>query len=189
MHLENILITGFLPFGGRAINCSQEVARATAQKLNCPHLILPVSFDRSFPMFKNYVEKNGPFDFIIQLGEAGTRQKIGIERLALNWRESKNADEDGHLPTIGSIQGESPIAILNPQIRPDHFADTFNSGRVEFSFSAGTFVCNDLYFQSLHFFKNSRTQIHFIHLPYFESIPFEDQIDIIRDLIKAVQIP
>jgi pyroglutamyl-peptidase len=53
---------------------------------------------------------------------------------------------------------------------------------VKMSFSAGTYVCNNLYYKVLTEYPNLKSI--FIHVPYFEHVNQDIQIQTIIDILK-----
>jgi pyroglutamyl-peptidase len=195
---KKILVTGFKPFLGEMLNPSEMILHELrGQNPEIATLVLPVSYHNSFATLKSHWAQHGPYDVVLMLGQAGGRKAVGLERVALNWSETPHADEDGDLLATGKIL---------PHAADSYFADFFPTewqtalskfGPVEISFSAGTFVCNALYFKALHELpKNAR--ILFTHLPYLPeqiaakpagtaSLEFATQFKIISELIQLMK--
>ena len=163
-----ILVTGFKPFLKDNINPSELLSLELAQKYaEVSSLVLPVEFENSFKILRAHLVLN-TYDFIILLGQAAGRSKISLEKIALNWVQTESPDEIGVRPEPGVILETSELALmtnfpiaricaeLNKQDLP-----------VEISFSAGTFVCNDLYYRALKQFPE--LMILFIHLPLIQN--------------------
>lgn len=146
------LITCFEDFADVRDNTS----RLVVEKLNLPYKVLPVSFERC-----DHELPDG-LDVLIQVGVAASRSKITIERYAHNLQHSATqADNDDQKPIHQEIYKGAPAAI-ETNINPKLFDDL--PGLWEWSLSAGSYVCNALYFKSLYRLKN--TQIIFIHIPH-----------------------
>ena len=146
------LITCFENFDGVSDNTSKKVV----ESLGFPCLALPVSFERC----------DGPIpddlDFIVQVGVAASRNEITIERYAHNLAHSPvQPDNDGKKPLHQVIAKNSPVA-LETNVEID-LIDTI-PGKWSWSLSAGSYVCNALYFKSLLRFPKAK--IVFIHIPY-----------------------
>ena len=91
----------------------------------------------------------------------------------MNWVETQHKDESGKLPATGKIL-EGPLALMTSFPIQEIFQKLAKEGfPVEISYSAGTFVCNDLYFRTLHEFKNLKAV--FIHVPLIEVQASEGQ--------------
>lgn len=159
-----ILVSGFKPFLGEAINPS-ELLLAEIQKshpeISC--IVLPVEFSTAFEFLKIKVLETNP-DFVIMLGQAAGRKNICLEKVALNWRQSAQPDEAGFIPDVGPINPPKDLALMTKfPVDQVHSYLKSMSHPVEISFSAGTYVCNDLYFKMLSEFSNLKSV--FIHVP------------------------
>ena len=161
-----ILVTGFKPFLGEKINPSEMLAAELAKNFSeVTSLLLPVEFGKSFDILKNHLKDN-TYDYLISIGQASGRNKICFEKIGLNWVQTEHKDESGSLPPQGNIangplavMSEFPIEEVYKHLKAEQFP-------VEISFSAGTFVCNDLYFRTLNEFKNLNSV--FVHVPLIE---------------------
>lgn len=166
------LITCFEDFS----SIKENTSRIVAEKLNLPFKVLPVSFSDC----DNWI--NEDYDFIIQLGVAASRSIVTIERFAHNLAHSpKQADNQGVLPNNSRVDLEAPLC-LETTIPFDDINKI--KGNWEWSYSAGTYVCNSLYFKSL--WKYKKTKVIFIHLPYHlnqkdPSKAIDEYCDIVSD--------
>lgn len=162
-----ILVTGFKPFLGERLNPSEMLANELEQNFSeVTSLILPVEFAHSFEVLRKHLEANS-YNFLICIGQASGRSKICFEKIGINWVQAEHRDEKGVLPPAGPIT-EGPLALMTEfpvdevyaQLKADQFP-------VEISFSAGTFVCNDLYYRVLREYKNLKAV--FIHVPLIQA--------------------
>lgn len=156
-----IMLTGFKPFLGQAINPSEKIVQEFS---DLESLILPVEFGKSFVLLRSAILQKPP-DFLILIGQAGGRKNICFEKIGLNWLQTEHADENGITPVSGPILKSSPLALMSSF--PIDAAYTHLKQQqfpVEISFSAGTYVCNELYYQVLNEFPQIKTV--FIHVPY-----------------------
>ncbi|CAE8691955.1 unnamed protein product [Polarella glacialis] len=56
----------------------------------------------------------------------------------------------------------------------------------EISDSAGTYICNYIYFKSLLQAANSGACVLFVHTPDFRTVPEEQQVKAMEELLKAI---
>lgn len=166
-----ILITGFEPFNREKINPSQEAVNLLTENINnCTIIkkIIPTVFNKSFEVLKKEIDTHNP-DVVVCVGQAGGRSKVTIERVAINIDDAPIADNEGYIPTDEKIQssGENayfstlPIKAIVQNIKEKNIpADVSNS--------AGTFVCNHIMYQTLHYSKisNKNFKAGFIHIPF-----------------------
>ena len=168
--MKKLLLTGFLPFLGESINPSQQLIESLTldDQAWVDTLLLPVSF-KAAPetLFQHLSQKN--YKSVVMLGQAGGRSCISLEKVALNWVETNHPDENGYTPKMWLIDptadkaffSEWPLQELEKNLKAKNIP-------VEISFSAGTFVCNYLYFRTaaeLALMKRSCLLIHFPYLP------------------------
>jgi len=182
-----ILITGFKPFLGDSINPSQVLVESVQDPL-VTKLILPVEFNRAFDILNQYIIEFEP-KVVVMFGLASGRAKVSIEKIALNWRQSRNSDESGFLPSIGRIDESSDLALMT-SYPVDHLYDELQKLEVpvEISFSAGTFVCNDLYFKVVKQYPKLKSV--FIHVPCIPEQRTENiaclDLSLLRALVSEV---
>ena len=163
-----ILVSGFKPFLSEKINPSELLVEKLKVDSNfrseeLATVILPVEFERAFVELEKHIEKVNP-KFIIMFGQAGGRPNVCLEKIALNWNQTKSADESKHIPATGRI-GDGELALMSTFLVDDLAVHLKDRGLVsEISFSAGAYVCNNLYFKVL---KNyPLIQSIFVHVPF-----------------------
>lgn len=180
-----ILITGFQPFLGADTNPSELLSLELSKSISgVDSLVLPVEFGKAFEVLNLHLQ-NRSYDHVLMLGLAAGRKKIGFEKIGLNWVHTEHRDEGGTLPESGPIQADSPLALMSPvNIEKYCAALKIDSHPVEISFSAGTFVCNDLYFRILSTFP--KLAAVFIHVPSAQEIELPQQQKIIKRLIELL---
>ena len=164
--MENkILITYFEPFGGDGFNASGVVAECIPQSLGAEKLMLPVEFERGAMLA---IEKARELSarFIVCFGEARARKAVTPELVAINLNHASIPDNAGKAPRDEVIVNGGAAAYFTvfPARR---LAERINElgVRASLSYSAGAYVCNDLYYRLLHEFEGSETKVVFIHVP------------------------
>lgn len=189
------LITGFKPFLHDTLNPSELLVQELAKELpDVQALVLPVSYEASYRDLKNAWQDQGPFSALLMLGQAGGRAQVGLERIAVNWVESSSPDEDGvQLPT-GPLLSHAPQAHINEFFPSEWIRKLSHFGPAQVSFSAGTYVCNALYFRVLNELCKKQTSSLFVHLPYLPvqterspstpSMDLQSQKLIVTELLK-----
>ena len=157
-----ILLSGFKPFANDFLNSSEELVNEVVKKNHqLDSVILPVEFHKSFLVLKEHILNCQP-NLLLMFGQATGRAKIGLEMLAVNWQQASIADEAGYRPLSVLAQSAGPM-ILKTQIPLEKFVFEFVNEPIEISYSAGSFVCNDLYYRVLREFPDLPSL--FIHLP------------------------
>lgn len=161
-----ILVSCFEPFGQDPVNSSRQAVDLLPDAIG-QHIIrkvvLPVSFDRCCGTMFEAVNDFNP-DLVIMTGQA-RRDAVCLERLAINWAIFKGADNDGVIATGERIQPDAPDAIFTifPVVIIASSLARQTGQPIKVSNTAGTFVCNRLYFDVLHNYPAIPSL--FIHLP------------------------
>lgn len=122
-----ILLTGFDPFGGEKINPSWEaVKKANINIIGVDvfKLELPTEFIRSAVELKRMIAEIQP-DAVLLFGQAGGRSNISIEKIAINFRNSKSPDNANFVPENEAISNQGadgyfsnlPIELLLERLK------------------------------------------------------------------------
>lgn len=168
---SSILLTGFEPFGGRADNPSWEVVRRIAAMPEFEGKImpvrLPVSFEKAPEAIRRAMAEHKP-DAVLMLGFSAKREKISVERAAINIKDAKNPDNDGVRPVDEPIAKNGPAAIFSTLPIKTILGAIQGAGiDAIVSNSAGTYVCNTAFYSALNYAKrlSNHPKVGFIHLP------------------------
>lgn len=166
-----ILVTGFEPFGGEKLNPAYEAVKLLPKSIKGAELFsieVPTVFGRAGEEVEKAIEKYSP-DAVVCVGQAGGRSCISIERIGINLREASIPDNDGNQPIDEKIKEDGqnayfatlPIKAMVENVRkngiPSHL-----------SYTAGSYVCNDLMYSLLYILDKKYQHIKggFIHVPY-----------------------
>ncbi len=169
---QTILLTGFEPFGGERINPSQEIVRALDGETIAAHrvigAILPVTFSATVPMLENLLTTHRPA-LVLALGQAGGRSEISLERVAVNLIDARIADNDGRQPIDEAVIAGAPGAYFStlPVKAIEARLRTLGIPAAP-SLSAGSFVCNQVFFGLAHLLATQHTSTRggFVHVPW-----------------------
>ena len=163
-----LLVTCFEPFGGREVNMSREAVLALPAEIGerrLHKLCLPVVFGQSAEMAAAEALRLGASD-ILCVGEAGGRKALTPEMVALNLRYARIPDNLGQSPLDEPVVPGGPNALFSTLPARKMAAAIQTAGLPgEASYSAGAYVCNDLFYGLLHFFRDTGTRCGFIHVP------------------------
>ena len=196
-----LLVTGFLPFHDEKINPSQMILPTLSVFPSLQTLVLPVSYSRAWPILYAELQKQS-YDFVLMLGLAGGRSLISLERVALNFIDSNRADEDGEYRTEIAIDSTAAPALFTKlDLRQLVHSLGSQDSSFEISTSAGSFVCNLLYFQFLRWqvMQGNLTEGIFVHLPFLPeqivgkeavtpSLSFSKMSESIHQLLIQIQL-
>ncbi|MCI8787946.1 MAG: pyroglutamyl-peptidase I [Lachnospiraceae bacterium] len=193
---KKLLITGFEPFGKDEVNPSWEAVSRLEDIIGdyeLTKLRVPVIFGTAAEQVLSAAETLAP-DMILCIGQAGRRKAVTPERVAINLRDASMKDNAGNQPMDEPVAPEGPAAYFaSVPVRKMVNAVKGNNIPCEFSYSAGTYVCNDLFYTLRHHYNGTETGVGFIHVPYLPeqapegafSMPLET---IVRALSIAVEV-
>ena len=167
--MKHLLITGFDPFGGETVNPSWEaVSRLpdTIGEYRLTKLQIPTVFSHAARTVLDAAGDQIP-DVILCIGQAGGRDAVTPERVAINMASATIADNAGITPSEEPILPGGPDGIFAtvPVARmAEAIRDAGLPGKI--SNTAGTFVCNDTLYRLLAHFAGTRTRVGFLHVPH-----------------------
>ena len=165
-----ILITAFEAFGGDSLNSSEETLKHLQSCINNTEivkLIIPTVRYKSLELIIEKIKEEKP-DVLISLGQAGGRFAVTPELVAINYDDYSIPDNEGNQP-----KGEA----ISPHGLPAYFSTLpfksiiqnlkENKLPAELSTSAGTFICNHIFYGVSEFIAQNAPHIKydFIHLP------------------------
>ena len=184
-----ILICGFEPFGGKEVNNAWEVAKQYEGKEGIKVVKIPVSFQHAHKIIIGEINRNR-YDLIIMLGETSvTPDNLRMERVAINYKDSVNPDNDGIIADDEEIISSAPKAYFTSFPVKKICEKIKEKGhKIKVTNSAGTFVCNSLYFHILHYIEtnNLSPKAIFIHVPSTtQVISLEEMRNTLNEVIKS----
>ncbi len=166
---RTVLVTGFEPFGGEAVNASWEAAR-TIDGWRCGEALavsvrLSCAYDACVAEFVEAFERLRP-EAVLMTGQAARRAVVCVESVARNRSNASAPDNRGAVcaPTASygpaEIETTADVRAVARAIR-----DVGLAARV--STDAGGYVCNHLYYGALNFLRERApaTPAVFVHLP------------------------
>ena len=194
--MKKLLITGFDPFGGESINPAWEAVRLLPDVIRDFELVkleIPTVFGAAAQVVIDKAEEIHP-DAIISVGQAGGRAAVTPEMVGINLRYASIPDNMGALPCDIPIAEGGPAAYFSTlpvRAMAKAICDAGLPGTV--SYSAGSFVCNDVLYSLLHHFDETAVRAGFIHVPFLPeqtkdkpSLPLEQTAAALRAAIEAI---
>lgn len=185
--MKKTLVTAFKPFSDFSVNPSQILLEGLQKEIpTLSTCLLPVEFEGAFKTLSEVISVLEP-SRIIMMGLADKRNLISLEKIALNWNETLSPDETQFTPPIAKIDQSEELALMT-NYGIDELYNMLKQQNlpVELSFSAGTYVCNNLYFKVLKHFP--KTPAIFIHVPQLGEINgglnFETQLRVIKNIVE-----
>ncbi len=169
-----MLVTGFEPFGGEDTNPSWEICKQLAAKIGHARnetLRVPCRFREAIEVVARAIERVNP-GIVVCIGQAGGRDRLSFERVAINLDDARIADNAGARPVDQPIAPQGPPAYFTTVPVKAMAAAAREAGvPAEVSNTAGTYVCNHLIYGVLHYIAASGLEARagFIHVPYADS--------------------
>ena len=169
----NVLLTGFEPFEQEAINPSWEAVRALdgwrldgavvhARRIACV-------FGTALRELDAAIDELQP-QLVLAIGLAGGRSEITPERVAINVDDGRICDNAGCQPIDVPVVAGAPAAYFSSLPIKAMVRDLRAAGiPAAVSNTAGTFVCNHLFFGLMHRIATrpvAGMRGGFIHIPY-----------------------
>lgn len=167
--MKKLLITGFDPFGGAEVNPSWQAVRQLPDRVGdfvlCK-LEIPTVFGKATRVVLEKAAEFSP-DVILCVGQAGGRAAVTPERIGVNIRDGRIADNEGNQPRGEFVAPDGPAAYF-ATVPVLAMAEAIEAGGISatVSNSAGAFVCNDTLYGLLHAFAGTEVRCGFIHVPY-----------------------
>lgn len=164
-----ILVTGFEPFGGQSLNPSWEVARALhglqLQGARVVAVQLPCVFAQALPALQQALAQHTP-DIVLALGQAEGRCDLSVERIAINVMDARIPDNAGAQPIDVPVIAGGPASYFSTLPIKSLVAGLRASGfPASVSQTAGTFVCNQVFYALQHTLAGQGVHSGFVHLP------------------------
>lgn len=172
MSKPKVLVTGFEPFGGSAVNPSAEVVRLLAfQEMVHIELyprVLPVDAEAAPRALIQSLDETQP-DAVICLGEERGCVGLSVERVAVNLLDFRQPDNAGNMIADRPIVPDGPAAYFTTlPARAIVEAIRAEGIPADLSLSAGTYLCNQIAYVALHHLSTAgraHVPAGFIHLP------------------------
>ena len=189
--MKKLLITGFEPFGGEKINPSWEAVKLLPEKIGDFEIIkaeIPVVFEKAAETVLAKAEELKP-NAIICVGQAGGRTGVTPEMVAINLRFASIPDNEGNQPKdVPCISDGENAYFATLPVRKMVEAVSEASIPCSVSYSAGTYVCNDLIYHVLHSYKGTETKACFIHVPFIPEQTNDKPSMELETIAKALEI-
>ncbi|MBA5728915.1 pyroglutamyl-peptidase I [Aerococcaceae bacterium INB8] len=166
-----ILVTGFDPFGGEAINPAIEAVKLlpdTIKGAEIEKLEIPTVFHKSAEVVREKMNEFKP-DVVLNIGQAGGRMGLTPERVAINQDDARIPDNEGNQPIDLAIQEDGQPAYFS-KLPIKAMVEAMKNAGIPASVSntAGTFVCNHIMYQTLYLVDKEFQEVKagFMHIPF-----------------------
>ncbi len=165
--MTKAIITGFVPFHIFSRNPAQTIAEHLGKRLDIEVLsiILPVEYGKARGILRTAFREESP-DLVISFGLNGKISHIALEEIAVNIRGSDIPDNTGKLQKGEPISEDGtlayrsslPIVGIREKLRSERIP-------VKISYSAGVYLCNEIFYTVMQWCEESGAKGGFIHVP------------------------
>jgi len=170
--MKKILVTGFEPFGGEPVNPALEAVKLLNGKEITGYEVvtreIPTVFGKAIHSLKVSIDEINP-DMVICVGQAGGRSTITPERVAINVDDARITDNENNQPIDTEIVPGGPSAYFS-KLPVKAMVKIMHENGIPASVSntAGTFVCNHIFYGLMNYLDTSGKDIRggFIHIPF-----------------------
>ena len=193
--MTKVLLTGFEPFGTATSNPSGEIVKQISGD-NIVTAILPVAYAQSAEALLGLIEHHKP-DVVICLGQAEGRTQITPERIAINLDDARLADNEGVTRIDEPILVDGPVAYVST-LPIKEFVTVINAAGVPaaVSLSAGTFLCNHIFYVAQDALRGTKVRSGFVHVPLMDeqagefpglpTMPLDQMIKAVRTMLEVL---
>ncbi len=179
LEMPRFILTGFGPFENVPVNPSSDIVTALRSRNDIVATIpnIPVSIAGVDAAIGNIAGIQSPCDVIVHFGVDMTAHQIKLESVAYNEKNFRIPDIDGKVCfEEGIVDGGEPMLKTGINLGELH------SPYLSVSYDPGRYICNLLYYKSLHAGWNSV----FIHIPPCSAIPMEKQLEVVNCILNNV---
>ncbi len=191
--MQTILLTGFEPFGGDAVNPSEQAVRILAAGpppgLRLVTAILPVSYARMDAALAEAIARARP-DAVVAVGLAASRAEMSVERVAINLDDARIPDNDGAQPIDVPVVAGGPAAYFSTLPIKAIVARMREAGvPAHVSQTAGTFGCNHIFYLARHLAETHDRGMRagFIHVPGPANMKLASVVTGLRAALETVR--
>jgi len=165
--MSTILVTGFEAFDKSALNPSGEIVKALKGD-DLVTAILPVVFGQSSSQLRELIDLHKP-SAVLCLGLAVGRSELTPERIAINVDDARIADNVGNQPLEQRIIADGPDGHFST-LPIEKMVTAMKAAGIpaSISLSAGTYVCNHIFYVLQDYLKESNIPSGFMHVPLMD---------------------
>lgn len=167
--MNKLLITGFEPFGGEVRNPSWDAVERLPDRVGAfelRKLCIPVVFREAARVVIEEAEALRP-DVILCIGQAGGRDAVTPEFVGINLMHAGIPDNGGNQPQDEPIIAGGTAAYF-ATVPARRMVEAIKAAGVAAkpSYSAGSYVCNEVLYSLLAHYAGTDTRVGFIHVPF-----------------------
>ncbi|QXH79342.1 pyroglutamyl-peptidase I [Pseudomonas salmasensis] len=168
--MQSVLLTGFEPFDKAAVNPSWEAVRQLdgvplSEGVTMVARCLPCAFASAAETLLQVINELQPA-MVIATGLGHGRSDISIERVAINVNDARIPDNLGAQPIDTAVVAGGPAAYFSTLPIKGMVKAVRDAGiAASVSQTAGTFVCNQVFYRLQHALAGTGVRSGFIHVP------------------------
>jgi pyroglutamyl-peptidase len=197
--MKRVLLIGFEPFAGASLNPSEQIVNALKGRqiagVELHTAVLPVVFNESSELLRHLIKLHKP-EVVICLGQAEGRREISFERVAINLDDARLADNAGRVVLDQQVVAGGPSAHFTTLPVKEMVSAVRAEGiAAGLSTTAGTFVCNHIFYAMQHELAETSAVSGFIHVPLmpsqageFEGLPTMPLDQQVRAIEVAIRV-
>jgi pyroglutamyl-peptidase len=195
--LPRVLLTGFDPFNGASVNPSWQAVRALHGKRVMGRRLVAAQLPTEFGAVLNRLDAllaRWQPELVVCVGQAGGRAALSLERVAINLIDAPIADNAGDQPVDRPVVPGGPAAYFSTLPVKAGCAALRRAGLpAEVSHTAGTFVCNQVFYGLMHRLATqpalSRVRGGFVHVPWLPeqgspAMPLTDVVQGLKEIVR-----
>ncbi len=164
----------------------RQLSHAEIEDVELHTVILPVSFQAAIEKMRQCLQTDGPYDYILSLGVATKRTWVSLEQRAVNIMHDGSREDIPDSPVVKNAP-ESYDTTLSLPCLMSCVSETTDVP-VRISDSAGSYVCNALFFATLHevAVRHLLTKCGFIHLPPILYMDLQEMRKMIEQALRSL---
>lgn len=195
-----VLITGFEPFNNAKLNPTEQLVTHlkpdSVPGAQIVAKVLPVVYSEAAKQLLALVEEHKP-DVVLCFGQAEGRTAITPERFAVNMDDASIADNSGEKRVDQKIHSVTPTAYESTLPIKDFVTAIKAEGiPAAVSLTAGTFVCNHIFYELQNALAGTKVQSGFVHVPLMSeqqedfpnlfTMPLEQMITACKTMVSVL---
>ena len=190
---STVLVTGFDPFGGSRTNPSWHAVHLLNGRVIAGRRVVgaevPTVFGASLKRLGELMEEHQP-ELVVCTGQAAGRAAISLERVAINVNDARIPDNAGAKPIDTPVVRNGPAAYFTTlPIKAMLKALLEAAVHAEVSQTAGTFVCNHVFYGLMHLLAQPQWQGvrgGLIHVPW---LPEQGQPSMrLEEIVRGLEV-
>ena len=166
-----VLVTGLIRLGEKKLIQLTKAVKLLPDTIAGAEIIkieIPTVFTRSAEVLEEAIQKYRP-DVVLDVGQAGGRSCMTVEKVAINLKEARIPDNDGEQPFDEPIREDGETAYFST-LPVKAMVENMRAHGIpaHISYTAGTYVCNCIMYNALYLAAKKYLGVRagFIHVPF-----------------------